>query len=225
MQIKLILTIIATALAALAVTAPSAQAADMGPPIYKAPPYAAPVYGIWSGFYVGVNGGYGFGSSDWDFPAVSADPEGGLVGGTIGYNMQTGPWVFGLEGDFDWADMKGNTNCVIGVCQTKTDWFATARGRIGYAGWSNAMIYFTGGGAFADVKGSSTAFADTSKTMAGWTVGGGVEYAFAGNWSAKVEYLYSDLGSFDCAAACGFVAPDEISYTTNMVRGGINYRF
>ena len=167
---------------------------------------------------LGINGGYGFGDIDWAAPLLSTDPDGGLAGGTIGYNMQSGSWVFGLEGDFDWADIKANTACALGTCQTKTDWFATARGRVGYAALGNFMPFITGGAAFADVKATNTLFPEVSKTMIGWTAGAGVEYAFGGHWSAKVEYLYSDLGSFDCGVSCGGVPPTDISFTTNMVR-------
>jgi outer membrane immunogenic protein len=221
MQMKPILSVLA---ATLALCMPrAAAAADMGLP----PPPAAfvsPVFTTWTGFYAGLNAGYAFGTSDWDAPAISADPDGAVVGGTLGYNMQHGSWVFGLEGDFDWADITGSKTCALGTCETKADWFATARGRVGYA-FNNALIYATGGGAFADVKASNSVWTSTTKTMTGWTAGAGVEYAFQGNWSAKVEYLYSDLGTFDCGATCANVTPGDISYTTSTVRGGINYRF
>lgn len=222
MQTRTIFTGIA---AALLIAAPlGARAADMMKP-YKAPAFAPVSYATWTGFYLGINGGYGFGSIDWDAPLLNTDPDGGVAGGTIGYNMQRGAWVFGLEGDFDWADVKANTACTLGTCTTKMDWFGTARGRVGYAGWGGAMIFVTGGGAFADVKVNNSVFPEVSKTMVGWTAGGGVEYAFGGNWSVKVEYLYSDLGSMDCGVSCGGVPPTDINVTNNLVRGGINYRF
>jgi outer membrane immunogenic protein len=224
MQMKSFLTILA---AAFAIAAPrAASAADMSGP-FKAPmpAYAAPAFVGWTGFYAGLNAGYAFGKSDWDSPAISTDPDGAVVGGTLGYNMQSGAWVFGLEGDFDWADISGSVStCTLGTCESKADWFATARGRVGYAVGS-ALIFATGGGAFADVKVSNSVWTSTSKTMTGWTLGGGIEYAFMGRWSAKVEYLYSDLGTFDCGATCAFATPGEINVTTSTVRGGINYRF
>jgi len=67
--------------------------------------------------------------------------------------------------------------------------------------------------------------AGASDVMAGWAVGGGVEYAFLGNWTAKVEYLYVDLGKFDCGTACSPVTPDNVSFQTNVVRAGLNYKF
>jgi outer membrane immunogenic protein len=222
MQTRLVLATFAVGLAAAAPRA--GVAADLAPP-YEPPAYVAPVFASWTGFYVGLNAGYAFGTSDWDAPALSLNPDGGLVGGTIGYNVQSGSWVFGLEGDIDWADIRdSSTTWGLGACETKADWFATARGRVGYA-FNSAMLYATAGGAFAEVKASNATWPSTAKTMAGWTVGGGVEYAFSGNWSAKVEYLYSDLGTFACGVTCGSVTPDDISFTSNMVRGGINYRF
>jgi outer membrane immunogenic protein len=223
MQTRTIFTGVA---AAMLLAAPlAARAADMLPPPYRAPAYAPASFAGWTGFYVGINGGYGFGTADWDTPALSTEPDGGLIGGTIGYNMQSGPWVWGLEGDFDWADIKASTPCTFGTCATKMDWFATARGRIGYAAFGGLMPFVTGGAAFADVKATNTLFPEVSKTMVGWTAGGGVEYAFRGNWSVKIEYLYSDLGSFDCGASCGGVPPTDIEVTNSVVRGGINYRF
>jgi outer membrane immunogenic protein len=200
---------------------------------FKAPPYKAPpppyvppepVYAAWSGFYVGVNGGYGFGKSSWSNPAVSPSPQGFVAGGTLGYNLQTGTWVWGLEGDIDYSGMKGSDDgCSAGSCETKATWVGTARLRVGYAGWNNFMPYITGGGALAGLKASS-ALGDASSTRFGWTAGAGLEYAFMSNWSAKVEYLYADLGSFDCNA-CSATGANTVDFSTNLVRAGINYRF
>src|SRR3954469_13784892 len=89
-------------LLAAAVATPS-FAADIVRPSLKAPVFVAPF--SWSGFYVGINGGYGWGTADWSSTgtAASVKPKGGLVGGTLGYNMQTGNWVWGIEGDLDWS--------------------------------------------------------------------------------------------------------------------------
>jgi outer membrane immunogenic protein len=210
------------ALAALIMAPIAAHAADM-PRTYKAPAYVAPAYANWTGFYVGLNAGYGFGKSDWDVPALSNSPDGFLGGVTLGYNFQTGLWLWGLEGDVDYSDMKGSSDCFGGSCESKASWLATARGRIGYAGWNNWLPYITGGAAFGDVKASSP-FGDASKTMIGWTAGAGLEYAMWSNWSVKAEYLYVDLGSFDCGIACG-ATTDDVTFKANVVRAGINYRF
>jgi outer membrane immunogenic protein len=209
-------------LAALMIAPIAGHAADL-PRSYKAPAYVAPVYANWTGFYVGLNAGYGFGKSDWDFPAVSTSPNGFLGGVTLGYNFQTGLWLWGIEGDLDYSGLKGSSDCFGGSCETKTSWLGTARGRIGYAGWNNWLPYITGGAAFGDVKASSV-FGDASKTMIGWTAGAGIEYAMWSNWSVKAEYLYVDLGSFDCGLACG-AATDDVTFKANVVRAGVNYRF
>ena len=148
--------ILAGMTAALLAAPLGARAADLPHPLYKAPAYVGPAAANWTGFYVGINGGYGFGTSDWDIPAVSPDPSGYLAGATVGYNFQTGLWVWGFEADIDWADIKGDTSCLGGSCETKMDWFGTARVRIGYAGWNNWLPYLTGGAAFGDVKADLT---------------------------------------------------------------------
>jgi len=220
MKTKLILA----GIAALLMAPFAAQAADLPQP-YKSPAYVAPLAASWSGFYVGINGGYGFGTSDWDHPAVSPDPKGGMAGGTVGYNFQTGTWVWGIEGDLDWSGMKGDATCPGGTCTTKNDWLGTARARLGYAGWNNWLPYITAGGAFGDIKAENPAGATASKTQIGWTAGLGLEYAFRSNWSVKVEYLYADLGKFDCGTTCSAITPDDVSFKTNIVRAGVNYRF
>jgi len=93
----------------------------------------------------------------------------------------------------------------------------------GYAA-GRFMPFVTGGGAFGDIRASTPALAGGNTTNAGWTVGAGIEFALVGNWTAKAEYLYVDLGKLSCGAGCG--APvDNVSFTANIVRGGINYRF
>lgn len=191
-------------------------AADLPRPVFKGPAYVAPVF-TWTGFYAGVNGGYGWGTSSWD-PGPSFDTKGWMAGGTLGYNLQTGNFVWGIEGDFDWTDIKGES----GAVSSRLPWFGTVRGRIGYA-FDRFLPYFTGGAAIGDVKMNTGAGKDQEWKI-GWTIGGGVEWAFLGAWSAKIEYLYADLGTATCdIAACG--AGVDVKTKTNMVRGGINYRF
>jgi outer membrane immunogenic protein len=202
----------------------AAQAADLPAPSYKAPAYVAPSYSTWSGFYLGINGGYGFGKSTWDFPATSPDPKGALYGVTAGYNFQTGTYVWGIEGDYDLASIKGDDACGVGTCETKNDWLATARARLGYAGFANFMPYITGGAAFGKIKATNSITGEASKTKVGFAVGAGLEYMLFNNWSIKAEYLYVDLGKFDCGIACG-AATDDVSYKANVVRAGLNYRF
>ena len=216
-------------LLAAAMASPS-FAADFPRPVYKAPaePYVAPF--TWTGFYIGLNGGYAWGDADISnaFGSFSTSGnDGWLIGGTIGYNLQTGNWVWGIEGDFDYALIKGNVSntlaCGAGTCEVEDTWFATVRGRVGYS-FGRWLPYITGGGAFAGVKVTPAGFGSTSDTATGWTVGAGVEYAFLGAWSAKLEYLYADLGTTNCGASvCGIST--DIEPKINIVRLGFNYRF
>jgi outer membrane immunogenic protein len=216
--------------AALAVT--TALAADMPPSRYMPPP-RAPVFVpffSWNGFYVGINAGYGFGKSNWTNNVTSAasgdfDINGALVGGTAGYNVQLGGWVLGIEADIDWSNIKGSSASGCGgPCQTSSDWLGTLRGRFGYA-FDRFLPYVSGGMAFGGVKGSVPSGGSFNKAEVGWTVGGGLEYAFIANWSAKVEYLYVDLGKATCDAACSGGSPFDVTFRGNLVRGGLNYKF
>ncbi|MGI8527061.1 MAG: outer membrane protein [Pseudolabrys sp.] len=203
----------------------AANAADLPRPSYKAPAYVAPSYSTWSGFYVGVNAGYGFGNSTWDVPTVNPKPKGFLAGGTLGYNYQTGIWVWGLEGDFDYSGMKSTVDCGLGTCETRNNWLATARGRLGYAGWTNFMPYITGGGAYGGLKATNSALGSASDSKFGYALGAGIEYMLYSNWSLKGEYLYVNLGKFDCGVSCGGVSPDNVTFKANILRAGLNYRF
>ncbi len=211
--------VLAGVVALAAVT--TASAADMGrrqAMPTKAPMYAAPYN--WTGFYVGINGGGGWGRSEFTapFPTGSFDTSGGLVGGTVGYNWQMGQLVFGLEGDIDWSGIKGSAACVGTTCETRNDWLGTARGRIGYA-FDRFLPYITGGAAFGNVKNTVAGIGSTDQSNVGWTIGGGLEASIAGPWSAKVEYLYVDLGD------SGSVLGSTADFRSNVVRAGLNYRF
>jgi outer membrane immunogenic protein len=204
-----------------------ALAADLPRPAYKAPAYVAPIF-TWTGFYAGINGGYGWGRSNWTNAIGSTGDftvKGWLVGGTLGYNLQTGVWVFGLEGDFDYSNIRGTetTFCAAPGCTTRNTWLGTARGRIGNS-FDRWLPFVTGGAAFGNIKMTAPTGASESKTRAGWTLGAGVEYAFLGAWSAKLEYLYVDLGKTTCGAGtCGL--DTDVKFRTNIVRLGFNYRF
>jgi outer membrane immunogenic protein len=150
--------------------------------------------------------------------------RGGLVGGTAGYNWQFGPWVFGLEGDADWSSVNNGIGCPTGACQVSNTWLSTVRGRVGYD-VERLLPYITAGGAAGDIKVTTPGFSGIDSTNLGWTVGGGVEFAFAGPWSAKIEYLYVDLGNTSCDVACGFPTSSRVNLWENVVRGGINYKF
>jgi outer membrane immunogenic protein len=217
-------------LACVGIVALSGAAAAADLPVAPAPYYKAPVYAPaynWSGFYLGINGGGGWGRSTWTTTGPF-DTSGGLVGGTIGYNYQMNQVVLGVEGDIDWANINGSTNtgcpAVGGTgCTTGDNWLSTVRGRLGYAA-DRFMPYITGGAAFGDIKASGPGLTGTDTTNAGWTLGGGIEFAIAGHWTAKAEYLYVDLGSVSCGLACG-AAVQNVNWHANIGRLGLNYRF
>lgn len=200
----------------------AANAADL--PRRQAMPTKAPVYAApynWTGAYVGINGGGGWGRSNFSSPVSTGDfnTSGGLVGGTLGYNYQAGQAVFGLEGDIDWSNIRGNAACGAGLsCETRNNWLGTARGRIGYA-FGNFMPYVTGGLAVGGVKNSISGNGNSSTTKAGYALGGGLEAALIGPWTAKVEYLYADLGRSSAPLGA------DASFKANTVRAGLNYRF
>ncbi len=229
------------------------MAADMPVP-YPAPqppasyyPAAAPFN--WGGFYVGANGGYGFGSSSWSAPPVtlagfiiapavatgSFNARGFLAGGTLGLNLQASAFVFGVEADGDWTNLNGSSsnaycssNTPAGAtCETKSVIFGTLRARFGYA-FDRVLVYGTGGVAGGNVQAgfNPPATFDEAANF-GWIVGAGVEFAFADNWTAKVEYLYTDLGNMTCSstANCGPSAPVTVSLNENIVRAGVNFKF
>ena len=173
---------------------PRGQAMPTKAPVYVAPPYN------WTGSYVGINGGGAFNTT------------GGLVGGTLGYNYQVGQVVYGLEGDMDWSNIRDSGRSV------RNDWLGTVRGRLGYA-FDRFMPYVTGGAAFGNIRTSVDALGSSNETKAGWALGGGIEAAITGPWTAKVEYLHVDLGRG------GSVLGTNARFDANIVRAGLNYRF
>jgi outer membrane immunogenic protein len=207
-----------------------ALAADLPQPPPQAPvayvPVMVPVYN-WAGIYIGVNGGYGFGNSDWTGGATSSgnfDINGFLIGGTVGVNFQWDAFVLGAETDLDYAPVSGNgpnTFCIN--CQTSSTWLGTTRVRAGYAA-DRVLFYGTAGVAYGDVVAS--AFNTTnSSTEVGWTAGAGVEAAFTDNWTARLEYLYVDLSQGSCTTACGGSPAQSVSFQENLLRGGLDFKF
>lgn len=221
---KLLSGIVAATLTSVVALA-SANAADM----YRAPDVGGykdgPAYvGVnWSGLYVGVNGGYGWNA---DTNGNLVDPSGGFGGGQIGYNFQRGNIVFGVEADFEGADIQDSATTASGkTANSNMDWFGTVRGRLGYA-FDRALIYATGGLAYGDVTTSGTVFrypASVSETQTGYVLGAGIEYKITPNLSVKGEYQFIDL---DASAANG-AGPLAISNSNdtqvNTFRVGVNY--
>ena len=203
----------------IGVSSTAAMAADLPSRKVAPAPYAvqAPIF-TWTGLYAGLQAGYAWDrvSVDNTFAAVPLNiSRDGFVGGAhVGYLYQTGPAVFGLEGDVEGTTIKNS-----GLR-------ASLRGRLGFA-MDRTLFYVTGGGALANQNYTMfspfTGFnTNTSATKLGWTVGAGVEYAFAPNWSARVEYRYSDFGK---VAVNDFVAPANVSRRENAVRVGVSYHF
>jgi outer membrane immunogenic protein len=178
--------------------------------------YVAPVYN-WTGPYVGLFGGWASGD------ASSFDVDGGLFGATLGYNWQNGQLVFGLEGDLTWTGIDGSGTCGGVACSVENNWLGTVRGRLGLA-IDRFMPYVTAGVAFGEVEANAVGFAGASDTQTGWALGGGVEFAVAPPLTVKLEYLFVNLGDFDCGTACGGT-PTNIDFEAHMVRVGLNYRF
>ncbi len=262
--------------------ATGALAADLPVKAYtKAPVYVDPGYN-WSGFYIGLNGGYSWGNASNTIGTTvpvatgSQHMDGWVFGGQIGYNWQYGKsWVFGLEGDIDATGQRGTalfgpsttvvtvvpapgaralptvttTTTATGSLEEKLSWLSTFRGRIGVLPTDRVLLYITGGLAVGEVKSTAgasvttttalsfgtppgpatvAALAGTSSTRAGWTLGAGVEGVISGNWTARLEYLYVDLGTVNNTfAGTAPFAPIVTSahVTDNILRAGVNYRF
>jgi outer membrane immunogenic protein len=229
-------------LIALGVAAP-ASAADMAvkaPP----PPVVAPIYN-WGGFYIGGNGGWGQSHNCLDFVPVSgvvvaggcSDRSGGLIGGQLGYRWQAGQFVFGLEGQGDWADLSSSRVSLINpafATQTKVDGVGLFTGQIGYA-WNAALLYLKGGAAVTSnrfdilTNPGFVSVASASSTRWGGTVGVGFEYGFTPNWSFGAEYDHLFMGnsnnSFSVANPIVAGAINRISQDVDMVTLRVNYRF
>lgn len=215
------------AMAALTVAALGCPAFAADLPVKAPPPVQQEVVTTWTGFYLGGNVGYGW-ANVGATGGASSDLDGIIGGGQLGYNWQTGPLVIGIEGDFQGADESRSDTTIIGGVPYTVDqniqWFATLRGRIGYA-WGPAMLYFTGGGSWQNYKLSVSALGSTvddNTTKSGWTIGGGGEWMFTPHWSAKLEYLYMDTGDTDVTL---FGNTFSARAKNNIVRVGLNYHF
>jgi len=233
-----------TITSAVALTSLSAYAADIYRPEpgggYKDGPIYAPVTS-WTGFYAGINGGYGWSANDHQLantqdPFGGLSPEGGFGGGQIGYNLQRDRFVIGIETDIQGADIRDSARDAAGArFKSELNWFGTVRGRLGYA-FDTSLIYFTGGFAYGDVNNRAISpGGDVFKnhdTETGYVLGGGWEYKINPAWSLKAEYQYINLGRnvpFDssgisylntAAGPVGARVEDDAFHT---VRIGLNY--
>lgn len=193
-------------------------------------------------------------------PRLRLDREGFIGGGQIGYNWQVMPnWVLGIEADIQYTDLRESVNGLTvlpgvgangtaagtrsNLFTTEMEYFGTVRGRLGYS-WDKTLLYATGGLAYGEVKNSATftgvapGFAtqfvgQRRGTETGYAVGGGIEHAFAPNWSVKAEYLYYDLGDtsisvLNIAGPAGAGGPgynSRFENTGHIARVGLNYKF
>ena len=203
-------------------------------------PMTAPVVHAftWNGCYIGANVGYGWARKDWD-GAGSHDADGVVGGGQVGCDLQTGAFVFGLEGMFDWTGMEGSHSRSFRVpggrlsanFETEVSWVAAVTGRVGFA-LDRSLFYVKGGAAWADgdhaIRVAGVNFTGDSDTNSGWTVGAGVEWSFAPAWSAKLEYNFMDFGSDTnrfCARGVGCGSGVDVDQHIHLVTVGLNYRF
>jgi len=232
-------------LVALGMAAPASAADLAARPYTKAPP--APVVAIydWTGFYIGINGGGGSAHKCWDFidPATGLaaaegchNATGGTVGGQIGYRWQASNWVFGVEGQGNWADFTGSNTSLFfapDFNRSRIDAFGLLTGQVGYA-WNNVLLYVKGGAAvtgdkydvFSGVNGALLASAN--ETRWGGTVGAGLEFGFAPNWSVGVEYDHLFMGN----RTISLTAPGGLLFESERIRQDVdmglvrlNYRF
>jgi outer membrane immunogenic protein len=238
------------------VFAGSAFAADMRMPTKAPPPVAAPF--SWTGCYIGAHAGYGWGQKEFSDPqlggfftiappgaVVDVDTDGWLAGGQVGCNYQTGSFVFGLEGEFSWANIDGFANDPFfigknGAPQTlaaQTEWIGSVTGRVGYA-FDRFLVYGKGGAAWAHDQYDAALFFlgfftpatnfTGSEDRFGWTVGGGIEYAFWDRWSLKLEYNHFEFGDRRVNLldpVFGSIVPADIEQRVDTIKIGVNYRF
>jgi outer membrane immunogenic protein len=239
--------------ALLAAIPVSAMAADLGrpapapAPVYKAPP---PIMAFsWTGFYLGGNLGAAWETGNvtdtltgLNFSSTSNATFAG--GGQVGFNYQISSLVLGVEGDFDWLSNNNNNGVgvvipSVGLGHTFTAslndrWVTTLTGRLGFA-WDRVLLYGKGGGAWVGNNGFTVTDTNTatavsvgnSSTRTGWTAGAGLEWAFANNWTARVEYDYIGLSNRTFTVPTGIIAGDVFTANRNisMVTVGLNYLF
>jgi len=222
----------------------AAQAADM--PL-KAPPRQAPIYSDWTGFYLGVHGGYGWGEMKFDFdpyPFSNPEPKGGVFGGQAGYLWQWGNVVGGLEIDYSAANLKDDqtvtgrifdNEVAVSVTQSaKVDALGSARARLGFLWSPNLLAYGTAGVAWAqsslgyslDVcfRGQCGGGGITAhESSFGWVAGAGLEYQFNNNWRLRAEYLHYDFGTVGYSFQPIFTFNADLK--VDVVRGALSFKF
>lgn len=218
-------TVFAAAAVAI-LTATAAEAADLMLMQPEPMAYSAPAFS-WTGFYVGANAGYGWGTVDTSIPgAPNYSPKGFGGGVHAGYNYDLGGFVIGAEADFSLSDI--NYTEVFGPATSalRLENFGSIRARVGLP-VDRFLPYVTGGFAYGsgsfNVTGGGLTFSE-KQTHTGWTVGAGAEYAVTDNVVVRAEYLYTDLGTKNYLAAA---VPGGVDANVNFstLRAGISYKF
>lgn len=223
---KLLLT--TAALCALALPALAADLPTKAPRIAPAP-------GVnWSGFYLGVMGGYGWSDevrAGFGGPAAlsTADVKGGFIGGTAGYNWQSGKAVFGIEIDAAASGIKYTETFAGMTSENRLRALGSVTGRLGFLATDALLLYVKGGYGWADNR---FKLSDTAPPMAftesrwhsGWTVGGGAEWMIAPQWSLKAEYMYADFGRAAYLTNVYYGGID-IGGSFHTLKGGVNFHF
>ena len=232
--------LVTASLIALGAAAPAIAADLAARPYTKAPPMIAALYD-WSGFYIGINGGWGSSNNSWDALAPfgsegSHDASGGTVGGQVGYRWQAGTWVFGVEAQGNWADFSGSNVSLLFpgfVNHSKVDAFGLFTGQVGYAA-NNVLLYVKGGAAVTSNSYNVTTLVGLPAGITGddsrWggAVGAGLEFGFAPNWSLGVEYnhLFMQDRTYTFAVPGGGVfGTDRIGQDVDLVTARLNYEF
>ena len=229
------LLLAAVSLVALSATAPALAADLAARPYTKAPAMVAAIYD-WSGFYIGINGGGGSADTSWNLVGFGAEGShnstGGTVGGQVGYRLQSGQFVFGVEGQGNWADFSGdNISGITGFRnRTRVDSFGLITGQVGYA-WNNVLWYVKGGAAVTHAKYNGlfggVVIDSASETRWGGAVGTGLEFGFAPNWSVAIEYDHLFMGkrnnSFTILGINDRI--DRIKQDVDMGTVRVNYTF
>lgn len=234
--------------AALAISVSGIQMATAADMPMKAPPspaYFAPP--SWTGFYIGVHLGAGWGTTQANATTINGAPfpnfawqdqsaNGFLGGAQAGYNWQAGNWVFGIEGTISGTGIEGTGPCnVFGTpvtCKTSVDWMADISGRLGVVS-GNALIYVKGGVAWADIEHTASSnfvgpplAGSVTNTYWGGLLGVGVEYMVSRNWSAKIEYNYIQFETENLTLAQPPLSIGaDFENHLHTIKGGVNYRF
>jgi outer membrane immunogenic protein len=220
---------------ALIATTLTAQAQNMPAKVAKGPYYGSPPVHQWTGFYGGLNVGYGLAGITDNLPlAVTTLMHGVFGGAQLGYNYQTGAWVYGLEADIQASDLSTSYSQNLPIVGNvtaghKIPYFGTFRGRLGYAFTCGCvMAYATAGlayGAYEPFASAGGITVSQRYTNAALAAGAGVEWMIAERWSTKLEALYFDTGTIGSGVTLPIVGEINARVRATITRLGLNYHF